>query len=44
MCTSLSGQRDTVRRIADLGYETLAFGHGPALTSGARARVARLTS
>jgi glyoxylase-like metal-dependent hydrolase (beta-lactamase superfamily II) len=42
LCTALSAQRATAARLAGLDYGALAVAHGPAVTTGAQARVARL--
>jgi len=42
MYRSLAEQRATVARLAALDYDVLAVGHGPPVTQGAQARVARL--
>jgi glyoxylase-like metal-dependent hydrolase (beta-lactamase superfamily II) len=43
LCTNLSAQKATAQRIADLAWDTVAVGHGPAVSrQRARERVARL--
>lgn len=44
MYRSLADQRATLACMAELDYDVLAVGHGPAITAGARARVARLAA
>lgn len=40
--SAVAHRQATLRRIASLAWDTLAFGHGPPVTAGARARVQRL--
>jgi glyoxylase-like metal-dependent hydrolase (beta-lactamase superfamily II) len=42
LSSALSAQPATLRRIAELPWDTLAVGHGPPVTAHARARIERL--